>query len=93
MNTVKKILGLLAAVFGAGILPAITNATCSTTPADCFPMPSFASFLTASGDWIAGMFDMVQTPLLWGIGWMVIAGVIGFIVFLVSRAVSTLMGN
>ena len=82
------------ASLGLGILPAIASATCTgEDPSGCFPMPSFADFISASGDWITGMFAMIKTPLLWGIGWMVIFGVIAFTVFLVANAVKTLTGH
>lgn len=53
----KKI--MLSSVTVTAILPGICSASCSTNAADCFPMPTFAEFLTASGDWITGPFIMI----------------------------------
>ena len=88
MNKITKILGLSAAGIGAGILPAISFASCSTNLGECITMPSWASFSASNGDWVAGMFSLFQTPLFFGIALILTVGVIGFIVSLIGKAVN-----
>lgn len=84
----KTKLQLAAAIIGAQILPLIANATCSTDIGECITMPTWAEFSAANGDWVAGMFGFVSTPMFFGIALLLFVGIIGFIVSLVSRAVS-----
>jgi len=93
MKFIKKISGLLAAIIGAGILPVISYASCSTNLAECITLPSWATVSAANGDWVTGMFNLFQTPLYFGIALLLVVGVVGFIVNLVSRAVSHMLGH